>query len=106
MDTLPNCIYRNSENGIWARPKENVWLRPCYVILINIDVHYYQRHRPGNTETSVIVLYYVVPYFMKFQRQFNLANVTKFNRRHLAISRNVSVSPLFHSKNKSLQNVV
>ena len=29
VGTLPNYIYRSSENGIWAHPEEKSWLRPC-----------------------------------------------------------------------------
>ena len=29
VGSLPNYIFRNSENGIWAHPKEKYWLHPC-----------------------------------------------------------------------------
>ena len=34
----PKWQYRNSENGIWAHPKEKSWLRPC----IRATVFYWQ----------------------------------------------------------------
>ena len=36
VGTFPNYIYQNSENGIWAHPKEKSRLRPCWLPFLHV----------------------------------------------------------------------